>query len=424
MSHEHPGSSGITVPETIGAGVPRWMRGLSYIFFLLGCSLLLMVCLIAWKGGRWEWGGISASSPGDRLAGAAACLIIWLMLRDGFKRPRKEWVSLFGRIFLLTASLGLAFFMAERLLRIHLRNTQGFSAIEDLTRFHEGRNVKVQSQHALTALVRVSANSKLIYELKPRREFRFAGRRFKSNSMGMRDSLEYAEHKPAGTVRIIGIGDSGMFGWGNHQDEDYLAVLEANLNSKSTGPRYEVLNTAVPGYNTQQELEAFKSKWLAFAPDIVVIGWCNNDFDLPFFLYGKNDFDDRDVSYFYEFLFDRKTYRELIEPRVLPAKKIDENLVDPELLLGEGEDGVGRALGELKRLGEAHGFKIIGFGPLGSRAIRVFEKVGVDYYSTSREIPKDKYPREYFIHFMHPAASGHKVLATHLEDALRTRGWL
>jgi hypothetical protein len=43
---------------------------------------------------------------------------------------------------------------------------------------------------------------------------------------GMRDSQECAHERTPGTVRILGLGDSGMFGWAVHQDSDYLSVSD------------------------------------------------------------------------------------------------------------------------------------------------------------------------------------------------------
>ena len=66
-------------------------------------------------------------------------------------------------------------------------------------------------------------------------------------------------------MRIVGIGDSGMFGWNVEQGEDYLSVLRSNLTARANGVSYEVLNLGVPGYNTQIEVESLRSKGLAYA---------------------------------------------------------------------------------------------------------------------------------------------------------------
>ena len=65
----------------------------------------------------------------------------------------------------------------------------------------------------------------MVYELKPGLDGRFQDQPLKTNSHGMRDR-EYPREKPDGVVRIAGLGDSVMFGWGVGQGEAYLDVLE------------------------------------------------------------------------------------------------------------------------------------------------------------------------------------------------------
>ncbi|MFN8643456.1 MAG: SGNH/GDSL hydrolase family protein [Candidatus Binatia bacterium] len=51
---------------------------------------------------------------------------------------------------------------------------------------------------------------------------------------------------------IVGLGDSIMYGVGQAPDQTYLAEARRRLAGRTARP-VEILNLAVPGYNTQQE---------------------------------------------------------------------------------------------------------------------------------------------------------------------------
>ena len=100
------------------------------------------------------------------------------------------------------------------------------------------------------------------------------------NRFGLRDR-DYAVQKPAGTLRIIALGDSMTFGVGVPEPRTFPRVTEALLN-ESTGrsPAVEVLNFGIPGYNTLQEMTEFKELGVPLRPDIVVVGFLYNDLEL------------------------------------------------------------------------------------------------------------------------------------------------
>lgn len=128
-----------------------------------------------------------------------------------------------------------------------------------------------------------SNNTILIAELKPNFTQLFDGYvvrlqrvvRVTINSDGFRDK-EYSIEKPNNTVRIIVLGDSVAFGWGVNDNETFSEVLERLLNGNSK-VKYEVLNLAFPGYNTEQEVERLRVKGLKYEPDIVIIAYHRND---------------------------------------------------------------------------------------------------------------------------------------------------
>jgi hypothetical protein len=96
------------------------------------------------------------------------------------------------------------------------------------------------------------------------------------NSQGRRDK-EVSLKKPAGTYRIVVLGDSVAFGARVEAKDDFCTQLEWNLNARSESLRYEVLNFGVPGYGTWQQLSALKEKALAYDPDLVILAFVMND---------------------------------------------------------------------------------------------------------------------------------------------------
>ena len=188
---------------------------------------------------------------------------------------------------------------------------------------------------------------------------------------------------------------------------------------------YEVLNFAVPGYNTQLEVETLRRKALAYHPDVVIVGWCSNDFGLPFFMLEHVNFRRRDISFLYRLLFDRQNYlADAAGVRFTEQRKFDKQDVLPEITGGTDAGGVRRALQDLRQLSQAHDFRLLVFGPLGREILELCREVGVEYYNTIEKIPDGTYPDDYALHFMHPAPEGHRVLAEHLERELAARGWL
>lgn len=137
---------------------------------------------------------------------------------------------------------------------------------------------------SLRGLVQQSAWPDVVYELKPNLRATFQGKTVVTNSTGQR-SAEYPLQKAAGTVRIAGLGDSVMFGWGVEPNENYLSRIERALNAASAvGQRYEILNFSVPGYNTAIEAAVLEHRALLFSPDVVVVHFVNNDYGVPSFL--------------------------------------------------------------------------------------------------------------------------------------------
>ena len=134
----------------------------------------------------------------------------------------------------------------------------------------------------LGEMIALSDNDNIIYRFQPDIYVKFMEQFVTINADGFRGPV-VEEAKPEGTVRIIGIGDSQMFGWGVKDDEPYLSRMQTLLSEDAPECRWEAVNTAVPGYNTVMELETLKVYGLAYAPDYVVVGFIGNDLQLPHF---------------------------------------------------------------------------------------------------------------------------------------------
>lgn len=94
--------------------------------------------------------------------------------------------------------------------------------------------------------------------------------RVNSNSKGVRGLKEYP-YERTGKLRILTIGDSFTFGECVADSQTFPAVLETLLDSA------EVINLAVHGYGNDQELIALMTEGVKYNPDIVVLGFVNDD---------------------------------------------------------------------------------------------------------------------------------------------------
>lgn len=106
-----------------------------------------------------------------------------------------------------------------------------------------------------------------------------------TNDDGFRGSSNVAREKPKGKTRIFGLGDSVMWGTSVNQEDSFLGLLQTKLDSQSRD--FEVINAGVVGYSTIQEMLFLDQTLVDFAPDIVLVNFCENDLmpsEDPFFL--------------------------------------------------------------------------------------------------------------------------------------------
>ena len=110
----------------------------------------------------------------------------------------------------------------------------------------------------------------------------FVGAGFRINSLHLRGP-EVTPTKPAGTIRIVCLGDSRTFGiWQDvgrfRFDNAYAPALQAL--ARADGRNVEVLNAGVIGYSSAHGLRQLVAQLLPLVPDVLVVGFGINDASL------------------------------------------------------------------------------------------------------------------------------------------------
>lgn len=86
---------------------------------------------------------------------------------------------------------------------------------------------------------------------------------YRINSKGLRDG-EINYEKPAGTFRIVVIGDSNTFGYGVPIEKHFTSLLEGYFKD------VEVINMGVNAYGVDQELIFLRLEGFRYKPDLVL----------------------------------------------------------------------------------------------------------------------------------------------------------
>lgn len=141
-----------------------------------------------------------------------------------------------------------------------------------------GMNFAVEMWKYARDVKRPSASAALGHEHTPHARAFLMGAQVEINALGLRDrEIEVA--KPAGTYRVLILGDSVTFGWGVAQEQVFPEVLERLWNELPPAgfSSVEVINAGVGNYNTSQEVAYFAERGLALAPDLVILAFFLND---------------------------------------------------------------------------------------------------------------------------------------------------
>ena len=96
------------------------------------------------------------------------------------------------------------------------------------------------------------------------------------NSAGWRD-VERTVEKPANTFRILGLGDSYLFGQGVRREDICLSRLEHSLQEGEPNARIETINAGLSSLNTAQQRDILLHEGLRYEPDLVIVHFVLND---------------------------------------------------------------------------------------------------------------------------------------------------
>ncbi|AFZ44260.1 hypothetical protein PCC7418_2098 [Halothece sp. PCC 7418] len=138
------------------------------------------------------------------------------------------------------------------------------------------------------------------YQLLPNQESQF----WQINEQGWRETVSIPQNKPSDEIRVFILGGASAFGYRNNSNQDTIAQkLEQRLNQRveqqRTAPNqyqpqvlpfyepdrirllektprlregnYQVINAAVPGYASGNQLAQLALKILAYDPDLIIV---------------------------------------------------------------------------------------------------------------------------------------------------------
>ena len=206
------------------------------------------------------------------------------------------------RVTLALASTVVALVAAEGLIRLGHYFRDDRRPLDEQLRSARAQAESSMQDLRLGDMVQPSRYAGIVYEFRPNVHGRFMGVPVVINSQGLHDN-EYSRRKEPGTFRIVGVGDSSLFGWGVPFEDAGLKVLERRLNEQSRGQKFEVINFGVPGYNTAMEAETFVRRCLDYSPDLVVLNFNTNDYDVPEFMRLPSDVTTLRRSYLFDLAY-------------------------------------------------------------------------------------------------------------------------
>ena len=144
--------------------------------------------------------------------------------------------------------------------------------------FYHSKDFSMEMWKYATQLKRPVDNPNLSFAHKANGHAFLMGSEVQINSQGLRDH-EYLLAKPSGVYRILLLGDSTTFGWGDPPQDTAAKILERKLNAEHVPgiERFEALNAGVGNYDTVQEVTYYETRGRDFHPDLVILVYFIND---------------------------------------------------------------------------------------------------------------------------------------------------
>lgn len=142
--------------------------------------------------------------------------------------------------------------------------------------FHNGMDFTLEMWKYARYVKRISPDPALGHEHVPGASARLMGVDVTINSRGLRER-DIPYEKPAGTRRILMLGDSLTFGWGVHVESTASKVLERELNARRRESAVEVINAGVGNYNASMSVQYLLHEGRRYDADVVVLNYFIND---------------------------------------------------------------------------------------------------------------------------------------------------
>ena len=98
---------------------------------------------------------------------------------------------------------------------------------------------------------------------------------FELNAHGLRDDADLTPEKPAGTFRVVALGDSFTLGFTVEREDLFVDQLERWWNAEGRG--VQVVNTGTEAYSTDQEVAWLLEHGDEWQPDLVLLFPYEND---------------------------------------------------------------------------------------------------------------------------------------------------
>jgi lysophospholipase L1-like esterase len=294
----------------------------------------------------------------------------------------------------------------------------------------------------LGQIVRPAADPAIVYELLPDLDVEFQRHRLVTGHLGFRGG-DPPDPRPADAFVVVGLGDSVLFGSGVAGEETFLAQLQVHLREHLPDRTVVTVNTGVPGYNTAMEVATLQTKCLSLRPDVVVIDFVENDFDLPNFLLLPPDPLRPDKCFLYDLAHqvlraDRRPNGPLEAAPMANRVRFesDPSRVPEPYRHMVGTDGYRAALQRLVALGKQHGFRVLVscHTAIEPAARAVCDELGLpvvtaaaaqrSYLQQHGAVPLGESALVVAPDDLHPSDLGHALLAEELFTFLVQSGWL